>query len=449
MTGAGRGRTGACRPAPSGYSLVEIALVLVVLLTISATAAWNLSEWFRNDQRKGVERYMESVHDSIVAYANRNRSRGSDVAYRDRGIGGDIRITVHAPSGRPYLPCPDVDGDGLEDRHLADDPPALFTVTVSPPPSSRANNASFEGAPLRCVDSKGLLPWRTLRTQPADPWGQHYTYWVDGNFSHGAFGFDQSTKATPFYRNYGVRLEESANVLSYPFRHNTGGAPSVATERYFYRPGLVLERAPGAPDGYVVHAGEVSGTGIRRQRLERRSANTPDGPRFNVLEYGFVNSGISFGIRANVAALNVSYPFVSNGIAYAILSHGPNGYGGRVYQHGRSPSDPFLCRPFPNYAGRGRLHEKVNARLTFPCEEAALAPGGCAGAALQAACGREDSWTGVFVSAQRTSLPVLPEEEGYDDVLVWMKPGTLIGRLTADGVFPLPQPAIGYYAAEF
>ncbi len=446
MTKRSGGRTGARRPAPSGYSLVEIALVLVVLLMISSTAAWNLSDWIRNDQREGVQEYMGSVHEAVIAYANENRSRGADVAYRDRAVGGQVRITVHAPSGRPVLPCPDVDGDGFEDRFMADDPATLFTVTITARPEYVAD---LGNTPLRCIDSKGLLPWRTLGTQPADPWGQHYTYWVDGNFSHGSFGFDQDTKATPVYRNYAVRLEQSANVLSYPFRHNANAAPSVGSLRYFYRPGLVLERAPGTPDGYIVHAGEVSGTDISRQSFERRSANTADGPRFSVLEYGFVGGGAGQGVELDFAAAGVTYPFVSNGIAYAILSHGPNGLGGRVYQHGRSPSDPFLCRPFASYASRERVHEKINARLTFPCEVAEIAPGGCSGADLQAACGRDDSWTGVFVRAQPTALPVLPEDEGYDDVLVWMKTGTLIGRLTTDGIFPLPKPAVGYYATEF
>ena len=46
-----------------------------------------------------------------------------------------------------------------------------------------------------CERNKGLLPWRTIGGPEADKWGTHLTYRVDPNFSHGALGFDQRTRA--------------------------------------------------------------------------------------------------------------------------------------------------------------------------------------------------------------------------------------------------------------
>ncbi|MBU1235775.1 MAG: general secretion pathway protein GspH [Gammaproteobacteria bacterium] len=58
-------------------------------------------------------------------------------------------------AGRPYLPCPDTDGDGAEDR-----------------------------AGSACTNAEGDIPWNTLGLGRLDPWNRAYRYRVTPEFSN-------------------------------------------------------------------------------------------------------------------------------------------------------------------------------------------------------------------------------------------------------------------------
>lgn len=68
-------------------------------------------------------------------------------------------------SNHPYLPCPDVTNDGVEDRY-----------TTGP-------NTG------QCNASRGNLPWVTLGTTSADSWGNRFRYQVTLNFAKSNAGF--------------------------------------------------------------------------------------------------------------------------------------------------------------------------------------------------------------------------------------------------------------------
>ena len=412
-----------------GYSLVEIGIVLVVMLMIASTAAWNFSDRFRIDQNEGVNDYMKATHEAVITYATENRTRGAYVIYEAAAS----TVTVHVPSGRPILPCPDLDGDGYEDRH--DTISITPTVTVSIVVAAMVTMAALDEVPLRCVDDKGLLPWRTLKTNPADYWGQHFTYWVDTNFSNGVFGFDQTTRGSNVFKHAVIRDDTRENTYRYmrqSYAITTGRAALFSS-------GVVLQRRVLRND-YVVHAGDVfEETSTPEMSLtERRRLDTADGTLGNVLEYGSI-SPISMSVT--VSAINAEFPFVSNGLAFAIVSHGLNGYGGRVNEHGRAAGANFTCKVFEDYTNNEMIEEKLNARHNFPCVDAALAPSSCA-AGLAAACQDIDRPTGVFFVSQRT--PLVSGGETFDDVVTWMLPGTLANRLTRDGTLPLPLPPVAY-----
>ena len=415
-----------------GYSLVEIGIVLVVMLMIASTAAWNFSDRFRTDQNDGVNDYMKATHEAVITYSTENRTRGTFVIY-DAGVS---TVTVHVPSGRPTLPCPDLDGDGYEDRH--DTISITPTVTVSIAVISRVTTAVLDDVPLRCVDDKGLLPWRTLKTNPADYWGQHFTYWVDNNFSNGVFGFDQTTRGSNIFKHAVIRDDTRENTYHYLTQSN------VFTEGRSARfsSGVVLQFQPTS-NNYVVHAGDVfEGTSTPEMSLtEQRRLDTADGTLGNVLEYGNINPFNFPPLTVTVSPTNAKVPFVSNGLAFAIVSHGLNGYGGRVSEHGRATATDFTCKVFADYTNNALLEEKLNARHNFPCNAADLAPSGCA-TGLAAACQTAARPTGFFFVSQRT--PLASGGETFDDVVTWMLPGTLVNRLTRDGTLPLPLPPVAY-----
>lgn len=69
-----------------------------------------------------------------------------------------------ATDGRPYLPCPDTDNDGLENR---------------------TGNA--------CTSVGGSIPWATLGLDQEDSWSNTYLYRVATAFSNNATGFTLSS----------------------------------------------------------------------------------------------------------------------------------------------------------------------------------------------------------------------------------------------------------------
>ena len=94
-----------------GFTLLELAVVLAVLgllLGMSLTPARMLEE--RRQLRQETQ-LLQTAHDAVVGYALQNQTRERVVH-----IKGAVDKTVTLRPGRPYLPCPDWNGDGYEDR---------------------------------------------------------------------------------------------------------------------------------------------------------------------------------------------------------------------------------------------------------------------------------------------------------------------------------------------
>jgi hypothetical protein len=78
-------------------------------------------------------------------------------------------MTHAASDGKPYLPCPDTNNDGKEDR---------IAATLK---CSAANSA------------EGALPWSDLGLQATDAWGNRLRYRVLNRFADAGTGFSLST----------------------------------------------------------------------------------------------------------------------------------------------------------------------------------------------------------------------------------------------------------------
>ena len=199
------------RTRQRGFTLVEIAIAIGVVGLLLAASAWMARAL---EERRQIEREMqrlEIVRDAIVGYAIRNRTRARILKVVPWfGPGGEWEFLL--PAGRPYLPCPDYDGDGHEDRmplgafaHGIEVKPDLtVTVTVGElaPPWDDAltwtqDSGRFPAAhPYgECRVSRGGVPWRTLGVDPSDGWGNRHTYFADSVFSNAIFGFDRQTVA--------------------------------------------------------------------------------------------------------------------------------------------------------------------------------------------------------------------------------------------------------------
>ena len=194
-----------------GFSLIEIAIAIGVVGLLLAASAWMARAL---EERRQIEREMqrlEIVRDAVVGYAIRNRTRGRILKVVPWfGPGGEWEFRL--PAGRPYLPCPDWDGDGYEDRTplwafpqgMEVNPDLAVTVTVgelSPPWDGAltwTQNLMYTPTAHpygECRVSRGGVPWRTLGVAPSDGWGNRHTYFADSVFSNAIFGFDRQTVA--------------------------------------------------------------------------------------------------------------------------------------------------------------------------------------------------------------------------------------------------------------
>lgn len=155
-----------------GHSLVEVFIALTVLSVLLGGALVPLQSRYQQEERDTTQELLREAKGAIYAYALKNRTSAGDVVYHDS-------LTYPLPAGRPYLPCPDVTGDGLEDRVAI----TGYPVTLSGTTGDAAGS---------CTETKGVLPWKTLGVREVDAWGNRITYRVDERFSSGLVGFDET-----------------------------------------------------------------------------------------------------------------------------------------------------------------------------------------------------------------------------------------------------------------
>lgn len=109
-----------------GFSLVEVAIVLVIIGILLAGVTGPLSTWRDHATYQQTGLYLEQSRKALLTFA----------------------------AVKGYLPCPDTDGDGDEDR------------------SGAANKT--------CDKSEGTLPWLNLGLGKEPPWQQPVFYAVHG-----------------------------------------------------------------------------------------------------------------------------------------------------------------------------------------------------------------------------------------------------------------------------
>lgn len=111
----------------SGFTLVEMAVVLVIVGLLLGGLIVPISAQIDQRDYSDAERQLEDIQEALMGYAVVNGS----------------------------LPCPDTTGDGVMDACVA------------------GSTSSYGGN----------IPWVTLGIQPTDPWGQYYQYRVNGAFT--------------------------------------------------------------------------------------------------------------------------------------------------------------------------------------------------------------------------------------------------------------------------
>ncbi len=118
----------------SGFTLTEIAIVMLVIGLVLVGALGPVNRLFQISQTNANQERLDAARDALLSFA--------------------------AINGR--LPCPDRTGDGVEDR-----------------------NASGATPTLGCTGGiyEGFLPWVTLGVQQTDYWGTRFRYRVSAEFT--------------------------------------------------------------------------------------------------------------------------------------------------------------------------------------------------------------------------------------------------------------------------
>ena len=389
------------RPRTAGFTLVELAIAMSILGLMIGLGLQPMRERLRSEDFREAREVLRQASDAVVAYG---MSRG--VEPRElRAFGGLHRI----PGGRPYLPCPDVDGDGLEDRRAGG-------AVANPLAATALDSTAADAANGSCRFYKGMLPWRTIGGPEADPWGTHLTYRVDPNFANSALGFDGSTRAeTPDTLAW---LGGASPTLAYRPRDGLNGrdAPSVICLTYdclVSRPGVrsVFGAADSVEEQSFLHDLKIGLAALEPLNLMADSGR----------------------IYLNDAA-RMREDFVDAPV-FVIVSHGPNGFGGVRADSGR-------CAPMDDDDDPNELQNAFYSFI-FVDQHPLTSDAGCYTRQVVPPEPAGGSYLDEAVFVDRPPTPGSILSAGartMDDVLVWMSANELAHRLARGREPPLPLP---------
>ncbi|MHB8915665.1 MAG: type II secretion system protein [Thiobacillus sp.] len=130
-----------------GFSLIELAIVLVIVTLLVGGLAMPLSAQIQARRIAETRADMDVINDALIGYAMSHTFAHSSGAIRH------------------FLPCPDV-GAGA--------------------PGVETPRNPLTG---QCASERGMLPWRTLGVKGQDALGNRYTYGVTAAFSNNLEGF--------------------------------------------------------------------------------------------------------------------------------------------------------------------------------------------------------------------------------------------------------------------
>ena len=377
-----------------GFTLVELAIAMSILGLMVGLGLQPMKERLRNDDLRETRALLARAGEAVVSYALSRRAEPRQL--RAFGTLWDI------PEGRPYLPCPDVDGDGLEDRRAGG-------AVANPLPAEQlalsAANATANRANGHCLHYKGLLPWRKIGGPAADLWGTHLTYRVDPHFANAALGFDAGTRAET--SDLFAWLAGGSSGAAYPDRDGANGTTGPAEICLVY-------------DCRVESfARELGGTDRAEQQFLHDHkvglvvvTDEPEG------------LGRGSGLRPRARGDILEAP------AFVILSHGENRLGGVSADSGQcahldDDQDPHELQNAFYY--QDPTFVNLHPLITAGCYTR-LADVGTSGEHLSEA---------VFVE-RPPAFGVVGEAHSMDDVLTWMSANELIHRLSRTGELPPP-----------
>ena len=144
-----------------GFTLIELAMVLVIIGLLLGGILSSLSAQLELRQINASKKDLNDIKLALIGYA----------------------MSHAAADGKPYLPCPDTDANGTENR-----------------------NAGL------CTNVEGDLPWADLGMPNLDSWDNLYQYRVTQTFADSNIGIRLITPATQ--GNMNIRAAAAGNIIA-------------------------------------------------------------------------------------------------------------------------------------------------------------------------------------------------------------------------------------------
>ena len=344
-----------------GFNLIEVAIVVVILGLLGSAALVPITsiliEETYDRERAAIQQRAEMA---VMGYAARHKTPGAIVS-----LGGNANQRFEIPAGRPYLPCPDISGDGYENRNNYDPLGVQLNsaITVS---NGIVNLTSFVSGTDdlnivgACSAMRGFLPWKTLGLPARDTWGNLRTYAVDNAFSHSIVGFNHNTIGDNFSQHL---------TLTGGGEYQRRSAISGSAQNINQPIGLCLG-VTGLCD----------------------PANLP------TLAYGDLAPTATLIGRRNYNARDIK-----NGLAFVIVSHGRNGFGAGKYN---PRGGTVQCNQ-----SMTSINNHENANYPFVDNPAA--------ALITGVCNSQDIMersAGFFTIRRRSDIDA---DRTFDDVMIW------------------------------
>jgi prepilin-type N-terminal cleavage/methylation domain-containing protein len=144
------------RQTQTGFSLVEMAIVLAIVALLLGGLLPTLSGQMEQQHRSETRKQLEEIRAALVGYA--------------------------ASQTPPRLPCP-----------------------ADPTKPTGTTGAGIED----CTRTVGAIPWATLGTSETDAWGRRFTYAAPTTFTSTATGFSLSSTST-----FSVQAKNGGTVIA-------------------------------------------------------------------------------------------------------------------------------------------------------------------------------------------------------------------------------------------
>lgn len=193
-----------------GFTLIELAIVLVIITVLIGGLAMPLSAQIQARRIAETRKDMEAIQDALIGYAMSHPLHAKCTCY----YGNDGTLTIPPPTAPDTPDTSQCNPLGDESLKLpgaswcpAEGPPSdpynppdpIYLKHYQLPCPADKNNDGHEDLQRKsdgeCQNPRGGLPWITLGVKKADAWGNLYTYAVDRDYSNNKKGFPSPTPA--------------------------------------------------------------------------------------------------------------------------------------------------------------------------------------------------------------------------------------------------------------